>query len=333
MPDLRSLQLLLAVRDTGSLGAAGAACGTSQQAASVRLRATEALVGVPLVVRGARGSSLTPAGELLARWADVVVDAAVQLDAAVAALRQDAATHLRVAASLTVAEHLVPRWLAELGRRARAAGREPVQVALRTANSEDVAALVRAGEVEIGFVEGPQAPEHLSARVVATDELVVVVPPDHPWARRRRGLLPAEVAATALVSRESGSGTRSALRQAVTAALPPGAPVAEPALEVASAAAVRASVVAGVAPGALSSLDVADDLTLGRLVAVPVQGVDLRRRLRAVWREGAAPPAGPARDLLALTGEAAAAGPGHGRAAPRRSGPAVPGRRRESPSA
>ena len=310
VPDLRSLQLLLAVRDTGSLGAAGAACGTSQQAASARLRAAEVLVGVPLVVRGARGSRLTPAGELLARWADAVVDAAAHLDAAAAALRQDAATHLRLAASLTAAEHLVPRWLAEGARRERAAGREPVRVSLRTANSEEVAVLVRAGEVDLGFVEGPEPPERLAACDVAADRLVVVVAPGHPWARRRRGLEADELARTPLVSRESGSGTRSALRRALGAVLPEGAEVADPALVVASAAAVRASVVAGVAPGALSSLDVADELALGRLVAVPVRGVDLRRRLRAVWRGGPTPPAGAARDLLALAAADGSGAPG-----------------------
>ena len=294
VPDLRSLQLLLAVRDTGSLGAAGAACGTTQQAASARLRAVEAQVGVRLVVRGARGSHLTPAGELLAHWADAVLAAATSLDAAVAALRADAATHLRLAASLTVAEHLVPRWLAGLAGRARAEGGPAPVVSLRTANSDDVEALVRAGEVELGFVEGPRAPAGLPGTVVGTDELVVVVAPDHPWARRRGPLAAAELAATALVAREEGSGTRSAL---------------EGALAVASAAAVRASVVAGVAPGALSSLAVADDLALGRLVAVPVRGVDLRRRLRAVWAGGATPPAGPARTLLALAAAEAAARP------------------------
>jgi len=308
VPDLRSLQLLLAVRDTGSLGAAGAACGTTQQAASARLRAVEAQVGVRLVVRGARGSHLTPAGELLAHWADAVLAAATSLDAAVAALRADAATHLRLAASLTVAEHLVPRWLAALAGRARAEGLAAPEVSLRTANSDDVEALVRAGEVELGFVEGPRAPAGLPGTVVGTDELVVVVAPDHPWARRRGPLAAAELAATSLVAREAGSGTRSALEEALAGAVP-GVVPAPPALAVASAAAVRASVVAGVAPGALSSLAVADDLALGRLVAVPVRGVDLRRRLRAVWAGGPTPPAGPARTLLALAAAEAAARP------------------------
>jgi DNA-binding transcriptional LysR family regulator len=53
-------------------------------------------------------------------------------------------------------------------------------------------------------------------------------------------------------------------------------------------------------PAVLSELAVADELARGRLVAVPVADLDLSRPLRAVWPTGTHP-AGPARDLLALT--------------------------------
>lgn len=296
VPDLASLQLLLQVERTGSLGAAGSALGMSQQAASARLRAMERQVGVVLVTRGARGSQLTREGLLVARWAGAVVAAAARLDAGLDSLRTDRGAHLSVAASLTVAEHLVPAWLVTL----RGRGVAPVEVRLETTNSEAVAELVRSGEVDLGFVEGPQAPRGLRSKTVGGDRLVLVVAPQHPWARRRRPLSPAELASTPLVSREAGSGTRSALQRALTTALGPEGGLADPALTVASAAAVRASVVAGVAPGALSSLAVSDDLALGRLVEVAVHGLDLERELRVVWSGPPTPPAGPARDLVAI---------------------------------
>src|ERR1019366_8604745 len=55
-----------------------------------------------------------------------------------------------------------------------------------------------------GIRRGTRAPEGLRSRVIGHDTLVVVVRPDHPWARRRQPLSPAELAATALVSREEG---------------------------------------------------------------------------------------------------------------------------------
>ena len=304
VPDLPGMQLLVAVREHGSLGAAGAALGMSQQAASWRVRALERQVGTALVARGPRGSRLTEHGRLVARWADEVLEAAARMDAGVTALQADLAGHLDVAASLTVAEHLLPGWLIGLrdGRALR--GLPPVAVRLRPMNSDAVADEVRAGRVPLGFVESPEAPPGLRSRTVRDDALVLAVPPGHPWARR--GTVPAAVvAATPLVCREEGSGTRRTLLRALTPHLPAGEALAPPALEVPSAAAVRTAVVSGIAPGALSGLAVADDLALGRLVAVTVLDADggpvaVERPLRAVWRSGRTPPDGAARDLLAV---------------------------------
>jgi DNA-binding transcriptional LysR family regulator len=300
MPDLVALQLLLEIRERGSLGAAGAAVGMSQQAASSRVRALEA----PIVVRAPRGSHLTREGLLLAEWADGVVEAAARMDAGIAALRVDRAAHLDVAVSLTIAEHLMPLWLKALADSRAAAGQSAVAVRMEPVNSDAVAAAVLAGRVALGFVEGPVVPAGLRFRTVAHDRLVVAVVPGHPWARRR--WVPAAVLAeTPLVSRESGSGTRHTLRTTLAPCLARAADLAPAALVVPNAAAARTSVLAGLGPGALSDLAIADDLALGRLVAVEVRDgdgapVDMTRPLRAVWIGGAQPPAGPARDLVAL---------------------------------
>ena len=69
VPDLDSLELLISIATTGSLGRAATARGISQPAVSARIQRMEQVVGVPLVERSARGSSLTAAGALLADWA------------------------------------------------------------------------------------------------------------------------------------------------------------------------------------------------------------------------------------------------------------------------
>lgn len=302
VPDLPALELLLAIGRARSLSGAAGELGITQQAASLRLRAAEARVGVPLVLRSSSGSQLAPAGVLAAQWASKVLDAAAELDVGIASLRSDRQAHLGVAASLTVAEHLLPGWLVALHVRQAAAGQDLTEIELDAANSARVPALVAGGTADVGFVEGPDAPTGLRSRTVATDQLLVVVPPGHPWAGRRTAVSAQELAATPLVSREAGSGTREALVRALQSQLPVGAPLAPPALELSSAAAVRAAVVAGAGPGALSSLAVADDVALGRLRVVDVGPVDLRRRLRAVWTGAAQPPRGPVRELVGLAG-------------------------------
>jgi len=307
VPDLPALELLLDVAATGSIGAAARLHGTSQQAASARLRALERQTGLTVLDRGATGSRLTDAGRALAAWAGRVVAAAAELDDGVAALRHAGTARLRLAASMTVAEHLVPRWLVAL-RAATPAGAEPPTVTLTATNSDAVAELARGHAVDLGFVEGPDAPAGLTGQVVGTDRLVVVAAPGHPWATRRRPVTAVELAATPLVTREPGSGTRRALEEALHAALGASSRPVAPAVEFGTATAVREAVRAGFGPAVLSTLAVETDLADGRLVAVRVAGLELRRQLRAVWAGGPALPPGPARDLLAIAARSAQAG-------------------------
>ncbi|MFD0686179.1 LysR family transcriptional regulator [Actinomadura fibrosa] len=291
VPDLGALELLLAVVRLGSLGRAAAELGVTQPAASSRIRSMERQIGVPLLERSPQGSRPTEAGALVAEWARQVVGAAEALDAGLAALRERRDARLRVVASLTVAEYLMPGWLVALR-----AARPDVAVTLRTANSTAVAEQVRDGQADLGFVEGTRTPPGLNGTVVATDRLVVVVAPRHPWARRRSGVTAAELARAPLVLREEGSGTREVLDRALAAH----GGTAPPLLQLASTTALKAAAVSGAGPVVVSELAVVDELANGRLVAVPVPELDLGRPLRAIWPAGRRP-AGPARDLLALT--------------------------------
>ncbi len=296
-PDLRSLELLVRVAETGSLTAAARAAGMAQPNVSRSLTRLERQLSVPLVNRGPSGSTLTPEGVLVVEWAR---EALAAVDRVATGARSLAAQHdasLHVAASLTVAEYLAPVWLSRLRE-----VRPDVRVSLAVANSDQVLEQVKRGEVTLGFVESPTVPRTVSSRVVARDQLVVVVGPSHPWASRRRPVQPAELAAGDLVMRESGSGTRQTLVRALRDA---GVRFGDTHLELASTAAVKSAAATGAAPAVLSALAVQSELATGVLVSVPIEGLDLGRRLRAVW-PGDLPLAGVAETLVRL----AAAGGG-----------------------
>ena len=296
MPDLSALEVLQAVAQAGSLNAAAATLGRTQQAVSSRLVSLEAQTGVTLAVRTTSGTTLTPAGVVVAEWAARLLERAGELDAGIASLREHRDAHVRVAASLTVAEWLLPTWLVALRDLRRG---DPPDVRLSAVNSTTVASLVRAAAVDVGFVEGPRAPRGLRSEVVGHDRLVVVVARDHPWATRSRPLTASMLASAPLVVREQGSGTRAALATALSEVLGDDEQ-APPAAEVSTTAAVRVAVRSGLAPAVLSTLVVADDVAAGRLAVVPVTGIDLTRSLRAVWLGGRTPPAGPVRDLVSV---------------------------------
>jgi DNA-binding transcriptional LysR family regulator len=276
LPDLEALELLVAVAETGSLGQAAARQRISQPSASARMRTLERRLGVRLLVRSPSGSRLTSAGLVVTDWARTVLESAYALVEGVSALRARQHGRLRVAASLTIAEHLMPGWLVTLR------DVDPdVHVELNVANSAHVIERLRGGEADLGFIEGRGAPRDLHSRAVARDRLVVVVSPAHPWSRKRRPLRPVELATTPLLLREAGSGTRETLE----AALAPYGGVAEPALELGGTAPLRIAAVSGTAPAVLSALAVADEIAAGRLVEVPSE-LDLDRVLRAVWPRG-----------------------------------------------
>jgi molybdate transport repressor ModE-like protein len=304
IPDLAAFEVLLAIAKTGSLGAAARQVGLTQQAVSARVAAMESQTGVRLVVRSTRGSQLTASGVVVAEWADKLLDVAEQVDAGLSCLRAKSRSRVKVVASQTIAEQLMPRWLVSLQAGAKRHGAPAPEVILTATNSDQAIAAVRCLDADVGFIESPGVPSGLRTRIVDHDELVVIVPPEHKWARRSRPISASELARTPLVSRELGSGTRDSLTAALRGVLGDRAVQPSPVLELSSAAAVRAAVLAGAGPAVLSLLAVSDDLALRRLRTVPVAGVNLRRELRAIWVGPRTPPAGAVRDLVACVATA-----------------------------
>ncbi|MBF6468186.1 LysR family transcriptional regulator [Nocardia beijingensis] len=288
-PGLEVLDLLVSVAELGSLGAAARRHGISQPAASMRISALERRLRLRLLDRGPTGSALTDAGRAVVGHARPVLAAARAFGAGVAALHAAAVPRLRIAASKTIADHRIPQWLQALRDQY-----PEVAVSLEVDNTRHVEELVRNARADLGFVEGPHPPPDLGSRVLGTDELVVVVAPGHPWARRRRPVTLRDLATTPLLWREPGSGTRDTVWELVGAQCQP----ARPAAELGSAAAIVAAARAGVAPAVLSRLIAGPDLDSRALVAVQTEdSVVLTRKFRIIWRRQA-PPSGPAEALV-----------------------------------
>lgn len=284
--DLETLRLLVAISETGSLTRAAAARGITQPAASARVRAFEVRWRLAVIARSSSGSQVTSDGEAVVSWARDVLHAADTMRTSLAALSAGRHAEMTVAASLTVAEHVLPQWLGELH-----AARPGVSPTLRVVNSEQVLIAVRSGEADLGFIESVQLPEGLARQVVGEDRLVVVVAAAHPWATRRGEVSQADLVGARWILREPGSGTRSTFEDAL------GEHVSV-ALEASSTTALIGAAIAGVGPAVVPARSVTAEVGTGRLVEVGT-GLDLMRPLTAVWRQDRRLP-DPAADLLAI---------------------------------
>lgn len=294
---MSSLALLVGVADHGSLSAGARSVGMAQSNATRAVKTLERRLGFELLSRATTGSKLTPEGVLVVEWARDSLTSLNTLWTGAQALATPVDREFTFAASMTVAEHLAPTWIGRLQEA------DPhIKTRLRVMNSSEVIATVRGRDVELGFVETPDVPAQLSSMTVWTDELVLIVPPGHRWAVRGEPVDMEELAATALVEREAGSGTRAFLDGHV------GHARTAPVVEFNSNSAICQAVSAGMGPAMLSRLAVEGSLRMGSFIQVPLQGGNPERNLQAIWR-GPAPATGPAALLLGICALSETAGP------------------------
>ncbi|WP_313812866.1 LysR substrate-binding domain-containing protein [Glutamicibacter sp.] len=267
-----TLSLLVGIADHGSLSAGARAAGIAQPNATRALKTMERRLGYQLIDRKTTGSTLTPEGVLTVQWAREVLESLQNLAAGARTLADPGQAELDFGASMTVAEYLAPGWIGELH-----ASMPEVKPRMRIMNSQDVIHAVQQGEVSFGFVETPHIPLGLQSLRVFTDEMLIVTAPGHPWATRGTPLSVHELATTALIEREDGSGTRAFLDYIAHTERP------KPIAEFNSNSTICQCVAAGMGPAVLSQLAVQNQLKLGTLVEIPFGGPALVRELRIIW--------------------------------------------------
>lgn len=255
---LEQLRVFVAVADRQHVTRAAEALNLAQSAASAAIAALESAHETKLFNRVGRGIELTEAGALFLAEARAVLARAEAAQLVLSELGELKRGTLAVQASQTIASYWLPRHLVAFRR-----ARPGIDIRLKVGNTTQVAAAVRDGVAEIGFVEGAVEDTVLALDQVARDHLVVVVGADHHWSGLRR-VEPEALTGTEWVLREPGSGTRSEFEAAVrNFGLSPGA--LKIALELPSNESVRAAVEAGMGATAISASVAAPSLEAGLL--------------------------------------------------------------------
>jgi DNA-binding transcriptional LysR family regulator len=227
----------------------------SQPAVSGQLRQLQDEFGEALYRRDGRGIRLTPSGAQLAEYAFRVRDAYRQAHAYRDALRGFARGTLRVGASTTVASYLLPYLVAEFQRRFP-------NVTIHTTGGNTAEIVGSLGSLDIAMVEGSvgaDLPEGTGVHLWRDDEIVAIVPRDHPLAACASGSKArtsfAELTAYPVVLREEGSGVRQFVEQAFAAA----GLTTRVAIEIASVEGVKEAVRAGMGVGFVSAMAMRHD--------------------------------------------------------------------------
>lgn len=289
--DISQAVSFLRIVERGSLTLAAADLGVTQSGLSRQVQRLEQELGADLLRRGRSGIRLTPAGERFRAFAEQVVALHRGLLADLGGAGDGLSGELRVAASTTPSEFLVPRLVAGFTARY-----PDVRAVVETTDSEGVIGLVVDRRCDVGFVGARFERPHLSFDPVAEDEVLLAVPADHPLAGRAEVPLDA-LAGERFIEREGGSGTILSLRRALTErglSLPPH----RVGMTLSTSQAILSAVREGLGVGFVSSLALADRPD-GRAVAVRLAGLPVRRRLYLV-RDGRRPLSTVARRFVEL---------------------------------
>jgi DNA-binding transcriptional LysR family regulator len=273
---LRQLEVFLAVARAGSFRAAAETLHLSQPALSQHVAELERELGARLLDRLGRRVALTEAGRVLEDHARRVFATLASARENVAELEGLKQGSLFIGASTTPGIYVLPRLAARFQELYPG-----ITLRVRIANSAAIEEQIHANELDLGVVGGHgvrPSEECLSAGV--SDELVLVVPPGHTWARRRE--IGVELlAAERLLIREEGSATRQVTERALELA---GARIGLT-MELGHTEAIKQAVMAGLGVAFLSIHAIRVELETRRLSALRLRGHRVRRHFHVIHNE------------------------------------------------
>jgi len=272
---LEQLRIFLAIARREHVSQAARDLRLTQSAVSGALQALETRHKVRLFDRIGRGVRLNAAGRAFMAEAEAVLGRAKAAETALEDLSEMRRGRLAVRATPTIANYWLPRRLA-----AFRAAHPGVELAVEIGETASVVRATADGEAELGFAGVAAAESFLSSTAVGRDQLILVAPAGHLWARQSP-LAGPDLLAETWIMRETGSGTRETLQEGLRAA-----GVSPEALSVSltlpSNEAVLSAVEAGGGVSALSECIALPAVKAGRLVhapfALPARSFFLLRR-------------------------------------------------------
>lgn len=249
--------------ELGTISKAARYLNLSQSAVSQQIQQLEQHYQSSLFVRTSQGVTLTDSGEVLYRYVTNLLRTMNESREALNKLKQEQPHSLSIGASLTIAEYILPKVLAQY---CQPAGEARLVVSM--ANSRTVFEQIRHHEIDIGLVEAPLSDPQLVIRPFFDDRPVVVVSANHRW-RDRETVSLAELLEEPLILREPGSGTRMAIEEGLGHA-GVGVQNLNIRLVLGTTQAIKAMIVNGVGISILSPLTVQpDERHLFHMVRVP----------------------------------------------------------------
>lgn len=247
----------------------------TQPAVSMQVNQLEESLGVALFEQLGKRIHLTEAGQEVLTYARSVTQQLEELEGVLNRIKGLSGGRLRISVA-TTANYFIPTLLGTFSRRF-----PDVTVTLDVTNRETLLRQLRENTVDLVIMGQPPREADVEAEPFMDNPLVVVAPPDHPLAGKKKIPLARLQEETFLV-REPGSGTRIAMERFFSER----GMMLKTGMEVGSNEAIKQSVQAGLGLGLLSRATIEQELELKRLVVLDVKDLPIMRHWFVVHRKG-----------------------------------------------
>lgn len=209
---MSSLEEFLVFKDvayTGNITRTSERLHMSQPSVSIHIQNLEKEYGTQFLDRTNRGVTLTESGEVFYGYAKEIVQ--LICEAREAVLKAATCHHgIRIGATFTIGEYLLPFFLREYYT-----NEQDADIDVQIADTEILAREIMDKRLHVALIEGPVPDDpNFTVETFWHDELVVVVPSDHPWSTSQ-SISFSELASETLITREQGSGTRKVMELAL----------------------------------------------------------------------------------------------------------------------
>ncbi len=257
----RRLQVFYTVARMLSFTKAAETLHMTQPAVTFQVRQLEDHFNTRLFDRTHNRVTLTEAGRKTYEHAEKIFELYTEMENSVKELTGDVSGTLTLGASTTIAEYMLPALLRRFTDKY-----SDVNLRLKVSNSEGIVSMVENNMIDLGVVEVPVTNKNLMVEVCRIDQLVVVVPPDHPLGERESVKMD-ELIPYPFICREEGSGTREVIVENMTQ-LGLDKNSLNICLELGSPESIKGAVEAGMGISILSRATLTKELALKSLKAV-----------------------------------------------------------------
>jgi DNA-binding transcriptional LysR family regulator len=201
------LKVFCTVAETRSFSKTSEIIHLTQPAVSLQIQALEEMYETKLFDRSSSRVTLTPAGEVLYKYAKEILALYTAAEKVLGEMTGLVKGSITIGAGSTIGNYMLPSVISDFRKT-----HPKIKVHLSVANMQRVIELLNAGNINVGLVEGDVKRQKIVVEKLLSDELLLIVPAHHPWAKRKEVSV-SELIEEPFILREAGSGTRQTIEK------------------------------------------------------------------------------------------------------------------------